>query len=144
LCGRIEPALLAAGFAREAVMNMLRVIGLAMLAAGAAQAQAPPLFQTPLSDLPGKEAALVEVVLPPGGASAPHRHNAHVIVYVLEGSIEMQVAGQPPRTLTVGQTYYENPGDIHTVGRNASSNAPARFLAFYIKNQGAPRTVPLP
>lgn len=109
-----------------------------------ALAQAPPLFEQSLPDMPGKAAALVEVVLPPGGSSAAHRHNAHVIVYVLEGSIVMQVKGQPPQTLTVGQTFYEKPDDIHTVGRNASATAPARFLAFFIKTKGAPRTVPVP
>lgn len=117
---------------------------LALLAVpAAALAQPAPLFERALPDLPGKEAALVEVVLPPGGSSPAHRHNAHVIVYVLEGSIVMQVQGQPAQTLTVGQTYYEKPADIHTVGRNASTTMPARFLAFFIKTQGAPRTVPV-
>jgi quercetin dioxygenase-like cupin family protein len=116
---------------------------LALLALPAA-AQTPPLFEKSLPDMPGKEVTLVEVVLPPGGSSPAHRHNAHVVVYVLEGSIIMQVQGQPAQTLTVGQTYYEKPADIHTVGRNASSTAPARFLAFFIKTKGAPRTVPVP
>lgn len=117
---------------------------LAVPAAAVAQPAPPkPLFEQALPDMPGKEAALVEVVLPPGGSSPAHRHNAHVIVYVLEGSITMQVQGQPAQTLTVGQTYYEKPADIHTVGRNASTTAPARFLAFFIKTKGAPRTVPV-
>lgn len=118
------------------------ILALALLALPAA-AQAP-LFEEALPDLPGKEVTLVEVVLPPGGSSPAHRHNAHVVVYVLEGSIVMQVKGQPPQTLGVGQTYYEKPSDIHTVGRNASSTARARFLAFFVKTRGAPRTVPVP
>ncbi|WP_310473823.1 cupin domain-containing protein [Sandarakinorhabdus sp.] len=120
------------------------ILALALLALPAA-AQAPaPLFEKTLPDLPGKEVTLVEVVLPPGGASPAHRHNAHVVVYVLEGNIVMQVKGQPAQTLGVGQTYYENPSDIHTVGRNASATDRARFLAFFVKNKGAPRTVAVP
>jgi len=110
----------------------------------AAPAQPAPLFEKALPDLPGKEVTLVEVVLPPGGASPAHRHNAHVVVYVLEGRITLQVKDKPPQTLGVGQTFYEQPEDIHTVGRNASATAPARFLAFFIKSKGAPRTVPVP
>jgi quercetin dioxygenase-like cupin family protein len=117
----------------------------ALLLPAAAMAQpAPPLFEKALPDMPGKEMTLVEVVLPPGGSGAPHRHNAHVLVYVLEGSVIMQVKGQPPVTLTAGQTFYENPTDIHLVGRNASTTAPAKFLAFFVKSKGAPRVVPVP
>ncbi|WP_164156051.1 cupin domain-containing protein [Sandarakinorhabdus rubra] len=120
--------------------------GIALMAAGAAAQSPPPppLFEKPLADLPGKEIALVEVVLPPGGASPAHRHNAHVVVYVLEGSIVMQVAGKPEQTLGVGQTFSEDPGDVHTVGRNASTTRPARFLAFFVKDRAAPRTIPAP
>lgn len=117
---------------------------MALLAAPALAQHPPPLFEKALPDLPGKELTLVELTLPPGGASPAHRHNAHVVVYVLEGSIVMQVAGQPAQTLGVGQTFYEKPSDIHTVGRNPSATAPARFLAFFIKTRGAPRTVPAP
>jgi quercetin dioxygenase-like cupin family protein len=122
----------------------LLLTALALLAAPATAQAPPPLFEKSLPDLPGKEMTLVEVVLPPGGASPAHRHNAHVLVYVLEGSIIMQVKGQKAQTLGVGQTYYENPGDIHTVGRNASTTQKARFLAYFIKPKGAPRTVPVP
>lgn len=117
---------------------------LALLAASAATLPPGVLFEQALADMPGKEATLVEVVLPPGGTSPAHRHNAHVVVYVLEGSIVMAVKGKPEQTLGVGQTYYEDPGDIHTVGRNASSTQRARFLAFFVKTRGAPRTVIVP
>ena len=117
---------------------------LALLALPAAAQAPPPLFEKALPDIPGKEVTLVEVKLPPGAASAAHRHNAHVVVYVLEGSIVMQVAGQPAQTLGVGQTFYEKPDDIHTVGRNPSATATARFLAFFVKTKDAPRTVPAP
>ena len=126
-------------------MKHLLVVALfGMVAPGvSAAAQPAPLLEQSLPDLPGKEMALVEVTLPPGGASPAHRHNAHVVVYVLEGSIVMKVKGQPAQTLGVGQTYYEKPSDIHTVGRNASATSPARFLAFFVKSKGAPRTVPV-
>jgi quercetin dioxygenase-like cupin family protein len=122
------------------------IAALALLAAPAAAQSLPPgvLFERALPDLPGKEMTLVEVVLPPGAASPVHRHNAHVLVYVLEGRIEMQVKGQKAQMLGVGQTFYEKPTDIHSVGRNASATAPARFLAYFIKAKGAPRTVPVP
>ena len=113
---------------------------------GAAFAQTPPpvpLFEQALPDMPGKELTLVEVALPPGGASPAHRHNAHVVVYVLEGSIVMQVAGQPAQTLGVGQTFYEKPDDIHTVGRNASTTKPAKFLVFMVKAKGSPVSLPV-
>jgi quercetin dioxygenase-like cupin family protein len=121
---------------------MLPILALLVLPA-AAPAPVPPLFEKALPELPGKEITLVEVVLPPGGVSPAHRHNAHVLVYVLEGRIIMQVKGQPAQTLGVGQTFYEQPSDIHTVGRNASTTQRARFLAWFIKAKGAPRTVPV-
>jgi quercetin dioxygenase-like cupin family protein len=123
---------------------LLPALALLMLPTFVAAQAPPPLFEKALPDLPGKEVTLVEVVLPPGGSSPAHRHNAHVVVYVLEGQIVMQVKGQPPQTLGVGQTYYEQPSDIHTVGRNASGTERARFLAFFVKTRGAPRTVPVP
>lgn len=127
--------------------SLILVAGLALAVPGAAQSPpppSPPLFERALPDLPGREMTLVEVVLPPGGASPAHRHNAHVLVYVLEGEVEMQLAGKPAQRLGPGQVFYEQPSDIHTVGRNASTTRPARFLAFYIKALGAPRTVPVP
>ncbi|GAB1832915.1 hypothetical protein MyNCGM70_58170 [Achromobacter xylosoxidans] len=80
---------------------------------------------------------------PPGGADPVHRHDAHAFVYVLEGSIVMQVKGGREVTLTAGQTFYEGPDDIHTVGRNASQTRPARFLVVLIKKQGAPALTPV-
>lgn len=126
---------------------MKRLLCLALLLARPALAQAPPpapLFEQALSDMPGKQISLVEVVLPPGGASPVHRHNAHVLVYVLSGRIVMAVKGGPEQTLGPGQTFYEKPTDIHTVGRNASATEPARFLAYFVKATGAARTVPVP
>ncbi|WP_143071941.1 cupin domain-containing protein [Nitrosospira briensis] len=77
------------------------------------------------------------VDFPPGYSSPVHRHNAQVFLYVLEGSIVTQVKGGKEITLTPGQTYYEDPNDIHTVSLNASSAKPAKFLVFLVKEKGA-------
>jgi quercetin dioxygenase-like cupin family protein len=97
-----------------------------------------------LMDLPGKEALMIIVDYPPGSVDPIHRHNAHAFVYVLEGSIIMQVKGGKEVTLTPGQTFYEGPDDVHVVGRNASSTKPAKFVVFFVKDKGAPVLVPVP
>lgn len=104
---------------------------------------AAPLLTKALSDVPGKEATMLTVSYPPGGASPAHRHNADVFVYVLEGAVVMQVAGGQEVTLSAGQTFYESPTDIHSVSRNASMTAPAKILVVAIKSQGVPLTVPV-
>ena len=102
-----------------------------------------PLMTRPLPDIPGKEALMITVDYPPGAADPIHRHDADAFVYVLEGSIIMQVQGQKAVTLTPGQTYYEGPDDIHTVGKNASDTKPAKFVVVLIKKQGAPALTPV-
>jgi quercetin dioxygenase-like cupin family protein len=97
-----------------------------------------------LPEFPGKEVLMFTVEYPPGSVDPIHRHNAHAFVYVLEGSIIMQVRGGKEVTLTAGQTFYEGPEDIHVVGRNASSTKPAKFVVFLIKDKGAPVLVPVP
>jgi quercetin dioxygenase-like cupin family protein len=86
---------------------------------------------------------MITVVYPPGASDTIHRHNAHAFVYVLEGSVVMQVKGGKEVTLTPGQTFYEGPNDIHVVGRNASTTKPAKFLVFLVKNKDAPVLVPV-
>jgi quercetin dioxygenase-like cupin family protein len=110
----------------------------------AAKSPAQPLMQRDLPDMPGKEVLMLTVTSPPGGVSAPHRHNAEVFVYMLEGSITMQVDGQAPVTLTPGQTFHEGPTDIHRQAANTSKTEPAKFLVFIIKDKGKPVTVPVP
>jgi quercetin dioxygenase-like cupin family protein len=100
------------------------------------------LFSKDLPDMPGKELTMIEVEYAPGGADPVHRHDAHGLVYVLEGSIVMQVQGGPPVTLQPGQTFYEGPQDVHVVGRNASKTKPAKFVVLLIKNKGAPILIP--
>jgi quercetin dioxygenase-like cupin family protein len=109
----------------------------------AQQAEVKPLMTKELADIPGKEALMITVVYPPGGADPVHRHNAHAFVYVLEGSVVMQLKGAKPVTLTAGQAFYEGPDDIHVVGRSASSTKPAKILVVLVKNKGAPALVPV-
>ena len=101
----------------------------------AQEAQVTPVMSKDLADFPGKEGLMISVVYPPGSSDPIHRHNAHAFVYVLEGSIVMQVKGGKEVTLTPGQTFYEGPDDIHIVGRNASTTKPAKFLVFLVKNK---------
>jgi quercetin dioxygenase-like cupin family protein len=112
---------------------------------GTLMAQEPSvtsLISKDLTDFPGKEGLMITVEYPPGGSDPVHRHNAHGFIYVLEGSVVMQVKGGKEVTLTPGQTFYEGPDDIHVVGRNASSTKPAKFLVLLVKNKGAPVLVP--
>ena len=114
-------------------------------AAGQApQASVTSLTSKDLPELPGKEVLMITVEYPPGSVDPIHRHNAHAFVYVLEGSIIMQVRGGKEVTLTPGQTFYEGPDDVHVVGKNASSTRPAKFVVFFIKDKGAPVLVPAP
>ena len=100
------------------------------------------LLSKDLAGIPGKELSMITVDYPPGGSDTVHRHHAQVVVYVLEGSIVMQVRGEAPITLVPGQTFYEGPDDVHTVSRNASQTAPAKFLVFFVKDKGGPILVP--
>ncbi len=108
----------------------------------AQEAVVTPLMTKELAGLPGKEGLMITVDYPPGSSDQVHRHNAHAFVYVLEGSIVMQLKARKPVTLTSGQTFYEGPEDVHVVGRNASRTKPARFLVVFLKDKGAPVLVP--
>jgi len=102
------------------------------------EAKVTELFSKDLTDLPGKEGLMIMVEYPPGSSDPIHRHNAHGFIYLLEGSIIMQVKGGKEVTLTPGQTFYEGPDDVHVVGRNASQTKPAKFVVVFLKNKGAP------
>ena len=110
----------------------------------APQAAVTPLTSKDLPEFPGKEVLMITVEYPPGSVDPIHRHNAHAFIYVVEGSIVMQVKGGKEVTLTPGQTFYEGPDDIHVVGKNASTTKPAKFVVFFIKEKGAPVLVPAP
>ncbi len=122
------------------------ILTLACLISGtlvAQEAKVTPLMSKDLTGIPGKEGLMITVEYPPGGADPVHRHNAYAFVYVLEGSVVMQVKGGKEVTLTAGQTFYEGPDYIHVVGRNASNAKPAKFVVFLVKNKGAPVLVPV-
>jgi len=127
---------------------MPRLVALALLClmSGMAIAQPPKVTELMSKDLPespGKELLVIAVEHAPGGSNPAHRHNAHAVVYVLEGSVVMQVKGGKEVTLTPGQTFYEGPSDVHLVDRNASSTEPAKFVVFLIKDKGAPALLPV-
>ena len=118
------------------------VLAAGVSAAAAQEAKVTPLMSRDLAAAPGKEVVMLTVDYPPGGSSGPHRHNAQTFVYVLEGSVVMQVKGGPLQTLGPGQTFYEGPDDVHVVSRNASQSKPAKFLVVFVKDKGAPAVVP--
>ena len=109
----------------------------------AQQAKVTPLMSKDLADFRGKEGLMIMVEYPPGASDPIHRHNAYTFLYVLEGSIVMQVEGGKPVTPTLGQTFYEGPDDVHIVGRNASNTKPAKFLVFLVKDKDAPVLLPV-
>ena len=121
------------------------ILALACLMSGtllAQEGQQTRLLTKDLTEFPGKEGLMITVEYPPGSSDPIHSHNAHAFVYVLEGSIVMQVKGGKEVTLTPGQTFYEGPSDVHVVGRNASQPKPAKFVVFLVNDKGAPVFVP--
>ena len=126
-------------------VTLLLAVGLCLLSGTlmAQEAKVTPLMSEVLTDISGKEGLMITVEYAPGGSSPIHRHNAHAFVYVLEGSIVMQVQGGKQVTLTPGQTFYEGSNDVHVVSRNGSTTAPAKFLVVLVKEKGAPVVVPV-
>src|SRR5437016_9189060 len=121
------------------------ILALACLMSGALiaqEAKVTELMSKDLTEFPGKEGLMITVEYPPGSVDPIHRHSAHGFIYVLEGSIVMQVRGGKEVALTPGQTFYEGPNDVHVVGRNASKTKPAKFVVFFVKDKGAPILVP--
>ena len=135
-------------------MSYVRTIGATLVLAGSAQLAAPahahaapqpivvPIMQKDVADVPGREMLMLSVEYPPGAVETIHRHDAYAFVYVLEGSVIEQVRGGKEATLTPGQTFYEGPNDVHTVGRNASTTKPAKFLVVMLKKKGADAVLP--
>jgi quercetin dioxygenase-like cupin family protein len=122
------------------------LMGILCLFAAPSVAENPkvtPLLTKELAGVSGKEGVMLTVEYPPGASSSKHRHNAHTFVYVLEGSIVMQIEGGKAVTLGPGQTFYESPDDVHTVSKNASDSQPAKFLVFFVKDKGAPASIPV-
>jgi len=129
-------------FAIAVVVGAMLAVATESKAHQADDAKVVPLLAKELANIPGKEGLMLTVEFPPGGSSPAHRHNAHVFVYVLEGAVEMQVEGGQLVTLGPGQTFYEAPGDIHSVARNASKTKKAKFLVFMIKDKGVAPVLP--
>jgi len=109
----------------------------------APEATVRSLMSRDLTGDPARELSMITIEYPPGSVDPVHTHHAQALVYVLEGSIVMQVRGGAAVTLTAGQTFYEAPDDVHIVGRNASQTVPARFLVFLVKDKGAPLLTPV-
>ena len=124
------------------ILALACLISSTLLAQEAQEAKVTDLMSKDLPNLPGKEGLMITVDYPPGSVDPIHRHNANAFVYVLEGTIVMQVRGGKEVTLTAGQTFYEGPDEVHTVGRNASKTKPAKFVVFLVKDKGAPVFVP--
>ena len=125
------------------VVLIVSLFPLAFEARLMAQTKATPLLTKELPGVTGKEASMLTVEYAPGQASSPHRHNASTFVYVLEGSVVMQVQGGKAMTLGPGETFYESPDDVHVVSRNASDTKSARILVFFVKEKGTPASVPV-
>jgi quercetin dioxygenase-like cupin family protein len=128
-------------------MNRTAALTLSLALAGATlvaeDGAVRSLLSKDLSGVPGREISMITVDYPPGGSTPMHTHSAQSMVYVLEGSIVMQVKGGAPMTLGPGQTYYEGPDDVHVVSRNASKTAPAKYVVFLVKQKGAPILTPV-
>jgi quercetin dioxygenase-like cupin family protein len=126
-------------------LTLFLTVGLCLLSGTlmAEEAKVTPLMSEVLTDISGKEGLMITVEYAPGGSSPIHRHNAHAFVYVLEGSVVMQVQNGKQVTLTAGQTWHEGPNDIHAVSRNASTTDQAKFLVVLVKEKGAPVVVPV-
>jgi quercetin dioxygenase-like cupin family protein len=121
---------------------ILMLLCLMLVATEPKEAKVTPVSTTDLQGLPGKEGLTLLVEYPPGSSDPIHRHNAHAFVYVLEGSIVMQVRGGKETIVNAGQTFYEGPEDVHVVGRNASQTKPAKFVVVLVKDKGVPAVVP--
>jgi quercetin dioxygenase-like cupin family protein len=135
-------------------MSHFRVLATALALAGSIQFPStaiaePPqpmvtqIMQKGLADVAGKEMVMLTVEYPPGAVEHVHRHDAYAFVYVLEGTIVEQVKGGQEVTLTPGQTFYEGPDDVHTVGRNASATRPAKFVVVILKKIGVDAVLPV-
>jgi quercetin dioxygenase-like cupin family protein len=126
--------------AKKALMGILCLFAVPSVAENP---KVTPLLTKELAGVSGKEGVMLTVEYPPGASSSEHRHNAHTFVYVLEGSIVMQIEGGKAMTLGPGQTFYESPDDVHTVSKNASDLQSAKFLVFFVKDKGAPASIPV-
>jgi quercetin dioxygenase-like cupin family protein len=94
-----------------------------------------------IAEFPGHELNMITVEYPPGGGSKPHRHNAYVLVFVLEGALELKLRGTPLVTVRAGESFVEHPEDVHEISRNASQTERAKFLVVALKPTGQPLSI---
>jgi len=103
-------------------------------------AQQPDIKRTDLQQhdlsVPGREVVQVRVDIGPTAPFVKHTHPGEEIIYVLEGSLEYQVEGEPPTTLKAGDVLFVPAGTIHAVKNAGSSNAAE--LATYVVEKGKP------
>lgn len=134
----------AATFAAAVALALATSLSSTALRAQERASRSRTAFSGKLPALDGQrlEATIVEVTYPPGGANPAHRHPCPVVGYVLEGAIRMQVKGQAERIVKPGETFFETPADVHVVSANASQDAPARFLAYFVCDRATPLSVP--
>jgi quercetin dioxygenase-like cupin family protein len=138
-----QPAIAVGGTAMKIAVALTLSLSLAGGTLVAQDATVRSLVSKDLAGVPGRELSMITVEYPPGGVDPVHTHHAQALVYVLEGSIVMQVRGGAAVTLGPGQTFYEGPDDVHIVGRNASRTASAKFVVFLVKDKGAPILTPV-
>ncbi len=119
-------------------MGFIPLLFVASLVGAAQGPSVAPLLTKDIPEFQGKEVTMLTVTYAPGQTSAAHRHRAHVFVYVLEGSVVMQVAGGEAKQLGPGETFYEKPSDIHVVSKNASATKPAKILVMMLKDKDKP------
>ena len=131
------------GLLTNALMGAVLLTALTLQTQAADQAKVTDLMTKDLANIPGKEVTMITVEYPPGAVDPLHRHNAPAFIYVLEGSIVMQMKGGEKVTLHPGDTFYEDTAGVHLVGKNASDTKPAKFLVFLVKDKGAPLLIPV-
>ena len=136
-------AVAAAAVGSIATLAVSHFIG-SSLAQTPAAAPAPTtaLLTQPLADLPGREMRMTLLDREPGNASPMHRHPGHhTFGYVIQGTYELGVNGGPTRMLHAGDTFYEPPGALHSMSKNASATERLKILVCMVADQSKPSTV---
>lgn len=102
--------------------------------------QAPGLYRTDLQEhdlsVPGRQVIQNLVEIGPESPAVRHKHPGEEIIYVLDGSLEYQIDGQPARTYNAGEALMVPAETVHAV-RNVGSGHAAE-LATYVVEKGKP------
>jgi quercetin dioxygenase-like cupin family protein len=133
-------------FSRLASMLAFLILALALPGRTTSQEgfKANTLLQKDISSYAGGDLLLSvgEITLAPGATGTKHRHPGPTFVYVLEGAVEVELEGVPAKVYHAGETFYEDPHQLHISAKNVSTNAPARILAYHLSHKGEPLTTP--